>query len=123
MPIRSERKGLYPRNWREISLRIRRDRAGWRCEWCEPDGRRCEAMQGQPHPVTGSKVVLTTAHLDHDETHADPERLRAWCQLHHLRFDSEHHRRNAAETRRRKMATAELFAGAADEPAEVPHAG
>lgn len=112
MPIRPERKALYPADWPAISLRIRRDRAGWRCEWREPDGRRCEAVQGQPHPVTGSKVVLTTAHLDHDETVSDPERLRAWCQWHHLSYDAAHHRRNAAETRRRKMAAADLFAEA-----------
>lgn len=110
MPIRPERKALYPAGWHEISLNIRRDRAGWRCEWREPDGRRCEAVQAQPHPVTGSKVVLTTAHLDHDERHADPERLSALCQMHHNRLDAPHRARNAAETRRRKLATAELFA-------------
>lgn len=113
MPIRAERRALYPRDWAAISLSIRHDRAGWRCEWCEPDGRRCEAVQGQPNPVTGAKVVLTVAHLDHDETHADPARLMAMCQRHHLAYDAPHHRRNAAETRRRKMATAELFGEAA----------
>lgn len=31
-------------------------RAGGRCEWCQ-------AVNYEPHPVTGSKVILTTAHL------------------------------------------------------------
>jgi hypothetical protein len=42
------------------------------------------------------KVVLTVAHLDHDETNHDVkiDRLRAWCQLCHLRYDAkEKHRR------------------------------
>jgi len=37
------------------------------------------------------KVVLTIAHLDHDENNfdVDDERLLAFCQLHHLRYDAE----------------------------------
>jgi len=36
------------------------------------------------------KVVLTIAHLDHDEDNFDvkDERLAAFCQLHHLRYDA-----------------------------------
>jgi hypothetical protein len=38
-----------------------RKRSGNRCEGSPlyPD---CRAVNGQPHPVTGSRVVLTTAH-------------------------------------------------------------
>lgn len=51
--------------------------------------------KGQPKMV---KVVLTIAHLDHDETNHDvkDERLKAMCQLCHLRYDSE-------EKKRRKL--------------------
>jgi hypothetical protein len=49
------------------------------------------------------RVVLTVAHLDHDPAHNDDANLRAWCQLHHLRYDAALHARNAAETRRRKL--------------------
>jgi hypothetical protein len=37
------------------------------------------------------KVVLTIAHLDHDETNHDVklDRLAAMCQLHHLRYDAK----------------------------------
>lgn len=37
------------------------------------------------------KVILTVAHLDHDETNheVDDERLKAMCQLCHLRYDAK----------------------------------
>ena len=40
------------------------------------------------HPVTGSKVVLTIAHLDHTPENCDDENLRAWCQRCHLTYDA-----------------------------------
>ena len=82
MPIRAENKKLYPKDWPAISKAIRA-RAGDICEW---DG--CTACNGAPHPETGSKVVLTTAHLDHDPTNCDPANLLALCQLHHNRYDN-----------------------------------
>ena len=37
------------------------------------------------------KVILTIAHLDHDEFNWDvaDDRLQALCQLHHLRYDAK----------------------------------
>ena len=37
------------------------------------------------------RVILTVAHLDHDETNMDvqDDRLMAMCQLHHLRYDTK----------------------------------
>jgi hypothetical protein len=49
------------------------------------------------------KVVLTVAHLDHDILHNDPDNLRCWCQLHHLRWDAQYHAKNARVTRLRKQ--------------------
>jgi hypothetical protein len=48
---------------------------------------------GKVEPVPNPKeviVVLTIAHLDHDETNHDvtDDRLMAMCQLCHLRYDS-----------------------------------
>lgn len=91
MPMKRE---LYPANWREISL-ARREAAGWKCEFCG-------AMQGEAHPLTGSKVVLTVAHLDHNPANCADDNLRALCQRCHLRYDAEHHRKNAARTRAMK---------------------
>lgn len=59
MPIHPSMKELYPKNWPAISKRIRFERAGNRCE-------ACGAENYQPHPETGSRVVLTIAHLDHN---------------------------------------------------------
>ncbi len=98
MPIRPERRHLYPANWRELSRSIRVDRAGGLCEFCGI------AHQGQPHPVTGSTVVLTVAHLTHDESCADPADLAAMCQRCHNTYDAPHRRANAARTRRARAA-------------------
>lgn len=95
MPIRPENRALYPKDWPAISRRIRFERAGGQCEFVDLKTR-CDAFHGKPHPITGSIVVLTTAHLDHDPTHNDDDNLLAGCQLHHNRYDREHR----AETRR-----------------------
>ena len=97
------RRDEYPRDWKQKSDSIRFGRAGGRCE-CEGEcgaghEGRCEARHGQPHPVTASKVVLTTAHLDQEPRNCDPANLRAMCQRCHLAYDAEQHRLNAAWTR------------------------
>ena len=91
MPIRAENKARYPADWKAISQAIRR-RAANCCEWCG-------AENGKPHLITGSKVVLTTAHLDHTPENCDPVNLRALCQRCHLRYDAKHHAANARRTR------------------------
>lgn len=97
MPIKQENKALYPADWKRISLSIRKDRAGDRCEWCG-------AENGKPHPVTGSKVVLTCAHLDHDPSNCDPSNLAALCQRDHLNYDRERHRKSREATKLAKLA-------------------
>lgn len=118
MPIHPENRHRYPADWPAISADIRRRRAGDRCE-CRgecghdhvPDQRtddtgerfdvfRCTARNRQPHPVTGSTVVLTVAHLDHTPENVAPDNLRAMCQRCHLSYDREHH----AESRARRAA-------------------
>lgn len=100
MPIKAENKARYPADWKQISKRIR-EKAGNRCEGSPayPD---CRAVNAQPHPATGSKVVLTVAHLDHQPENCSDENLRAWCQRCHLTYDAPHHAANARETRKRK---------------------
>lgn len=86
MPIRAENRHRYPSDWKTIRAAILA-RAGNRCEgsplW--PD---CRAENGLPHPVTGSRVVLTIAHLDHTPENCDPANLRAWCQRCHNAYDA-----------------------------------
>lgn len=96
MPIRPENRGRYPADWPVISNAIRQDRAAGRCE-CEGEcGRgthegRCPNRNGHPAYGTGSKVVLTVAHLDHAPENCVPANLRAMCQACHLAYDREHH--------------------------------
>lgn len=107
MPIRPENLGRYPPNWPQISAAIRFGRADGRCECTgqcghryrhrdrSPSGR-CTALHGQPSPITGTKVVLTVAHLDHTPENCDPDNLLAMCNGCHLRYDVEHHAQTQA---------------------------
>src|SRR5215472_13967655 len=89
------KRWLYPDNWEEISLSIRRDRARWRCE-------RCGIVQGAIRE-NGSRVVLTVMHLDHNPANCDPANLQAACQRCHLGYDKTIHVQHAHETRRMKQ--------------------
>lgn len=84
--------GGYPADWPAIARAVK-ERARWRCEGSPayPD---CLAIHGRPHPVTGSLVVLTTAHLDHCKPNCAPDNLRAWCQRCHLAYDLPRHLHN-----------------------------
>lgn len=91
MPIRPENKKKYAKNWKAVSWFIRIVRAEERCEFCG-------ALNGRPHPVTGAKVVLTCAHLDHNEGNdfwfnglfVSPVAL---CQRCHNGYDANHRRK------------------------------
>lgn len=137
MPIRASEKARYPANWKAISAAVRSE-AGNRCEQCKaPNGEyvargvgyadgtymlmhgevhdaetgECKGMaRGSEYPTKGlTKIVLTVAHLDHQPENNDRSNLRALCQRCHLRYDAAHHAKNAAETRRSKKASGDLF--------------
>lgn len=104
MPIRPENKDRYPADWKLRSRFIRFYRAGNKCEWCG-------AENGKPHPVTGSIVVLTVAHVhDKKPEAASLLNLAALCQKCHLNHDRAEHTLNAQTTRERKAGQARLFA-------------
>lgn len=124
MPIRPENRDRYPADWPAISLRIRRDRAGWRCECVGECGRgthagRCPNEQGRPAYGTGSPVVLTTAHLNHTPEDCRDANLRAMCQSCHNSYDAPHRRETRARTRRAAIEAA----GQLSLPEGLPHAG
>lgn len=82
MPIRPENRPRYPPDWHLRSRFVRQVRAQNRCEWCG-------AQNGQPHPLTGSTVVLTTAHVWDDRPEAASLlNLAALCQRCHNRHDA-----------------------------------
>ena len=68
----------------------------------------CGAANYKPNPVTGSTVVLTVAHLDHDVTNNAMSNLKALCQLCHNRLDAKMRARHAKETRRKKARCIQL---------------
>lgn len=108
-PIRASERPRYPADWPVISLRIRRDRAAWRCECVGECGRgthqgRCPNANGGNAYGTGSKVVLTVAHLNHTPEDCRDENLRAMCNGCHLHYDKDHHAETRAATRRAELA-------------------
>lgn len=83
MPIRPEMRARYPADWKARSRFVRFVRARNRCEWCG-------AANGKPHPVTGSRVVLTCAHVyDHRPEAASLLNLAALCQRCHNGHDAK----------------------------------
>jgi len=93
MPILAENRNRYPKDWKLRSRFVRFYRARNRCEWCG-----CENYQ--PHPVTGSKVVLTVAHIHDDRPEASGLlNLAALCQRCHNRHDM----RDRAKRRRERI--------------------
>ena len=93
MPIRPENLARYPKNWKDM-VACARERSGNRCECdgkcgIEHEGGRCNVENGELHPVTLSKVVLTLAHehgVPLEETSI--ERMFHACQRCHNRYDA-----------------------------------
>ena len=137
MPIRRELRTLYPPNWRELSARVRFERARGRCQACGrphlvklrclPDGRWFDDAgkiwrdrRGRPARwpdlveaarLRTTRVVLAAAHLDHDPGNNRLRNLRALCQRCHMLHDRPHHLAQRWITYRRRWATGDLFAG------------
>ncbi len=137
MPIKRELRALYPAHWRDLSRKIRFERAGGRCQgcgrphlhWvrCLPDGRWFDPVRqtwrdrrGRPARwpdlierirIRATRVVLAAAHLDHDPTHNRLRNLRSLCQRCHLLHDQAHHLAQRRITYRRRLALGDLFLG------------
>lgn len=116
MPIRPEMKRFYEGEPWQATRRLVLRRAGDACECNGECGRheeyrcnranRSDYRNREGHLV---RVVLTIAHLDHDPTHQDPERLRAMCQECHLLYDRHQHAASAKVTARSKLKNLSLF--------------
>ena len=138
MPIRRELRGFYPIDWDQLSRVIRFERAGGRCEMCgRPHGKMISHLgdgrwfdpgmdcwrDGQGREIgwvdfsdfkdqlRHTRVVLATAHIDHDPTHNRTGNLRALCQRCHLLHNREEHRRRRRLTYRKRRALGDLFEG------------
>ena len=142
MPIRREHRYFYPIDWKQLSAMIRFVRARGRCEGCSRphlqdvqhlgDGRWWDAEvsrwrdgQGRlirrpiPYPermeaglVRVTRVVLATAHRNHDTADNTDANLAALCQRCHMLHDRPEHQRRRYITLRARKAIGDLFNGA-----------
>ena len=139
MPIRRHHRWLYPIDWRELSASIRFRRAKGRCETCgRPHGRLVVHVgdsrwwdderrtwrsgkgrvlrhgptpEGHGPPGRTTRVVLATAHRDHDPTNNEASNLAALCQRCHILHDREEHLRRRRLTYLARRALGDLFTG------------
>ncbi|KQT51333.1 hypothetical protein ASG52_25670 [Methylobacterium sp. Leaf456] len=139
MPIRREHRFFYPIDWRELSAAIRFGRAKGRCEgcgrphgeavFCLRDGRWWDAEAASWRDGAGrivctavgiddvlatirtTRVVLATAHRNHDTADNHPANLAAWCQRCHMIHDRPEHGRRRWLTVFRRKALGDLFRG------------
>lgn len=103
MPIRPENKNRYPKNWKKISEYIRFVRAGNRCEVCGAINysfvnkfTRELCLQDEDYAI---KIILTTAHLDHNPENCEYDNLKAMCQKCHNKYDVKHRKETRKNTR------------------------
>lgn len=96
MPIKPENRSRYPKNWSSEVRPAILERAHNSCEFC---GRRNHTYYFNEKTKRMVKVVLTIAHFNHQPEDCSPDNLRALCQQCHLRYDAEHHRQTAQQTR------------------------
>lgn len=139
MPIRPNERAFYPIDWRELSAVIRFGRARGKCEQCgRPhkrlvlhlgDGRWYDAeagtwRNGKGKPISlrptalpllltirSTRVVLATAHRNHDTADNASANLAAWCQRCHILNDRPEHVRRARYTILHRRALGDLFLG------------
>ncbi len=96
-----KRKGWATKHYDSKEAAIADGCRFWSMQWLADDGVSQEFIDKREkednHDVYQTKIILTVAHLDHDETNFDVklDRLKAMCQLCHLRYDSaEKYRRS-----------------------------
>lgn len=139
MPIRPEHRGFYPIDWPQLSAVIRFRRAKGRCEscgrphgkrvahlgngywwdeeavtWRDGRGRKARAFAAPSsllEAVRTTRVILATAHRNHDTSDNADTNLAAWCQRCHLQHDRPEHQRRRWRTLFRRKALGDLFGG------------
>ena len=125
-------RSKYPKDWEQISARIRFERAQNKCEWCGvPNYSFRDSASGQwvtaedaqtkddfPFDLkTATLIILTTAHLGTPLADGTPvsksdtmdcrdENLAALCQRCHLNFDRDDHIRSRVINRRLRLVEA-----------------
>jgi hypothetical protein len=145
MPIRPEMRELYPRDWPEISRRVRFERAGGICQRCGrphgtmvrclPDGRwfgtSCRSWRNgrgrharwpdlvEVTQARQTRVILAAAHLDHNPGNNRQRNLKSLCQRCHMIHDRPHHLAQRRITYLLRRALGDLFLGPYDRTVAV----
>ncbi|CAO4167565.1 hypothetical protein [Methylorubrum populi] len=141
MPIRREHRFFYPIDWPQLSAVIRFGRARGRCEGCgRPHGRtvfhlgdgrwwddeaeswrdgagrmiRLSTADDVLAAARTTRVVLATAHRNHDTADNAAANLAAFCQRCHMMHDRPEHKRRRWLTLFRRKALGDLFRGPYD---------
>lgn len=96
MPISKTNRSRYPKDW-PARRRAVLERADHCCEMCG-------VANYSTNPRTGSRVVLTTAHLHPPIEDCRLTNLMAMCQQCHLAYDREQHIHNRRVNRERERA-------------------
>jgi hypothetical protein len=79
--------------------------------WRSGKGRKLKGVAVRSSLLRTTRVVLATAHLDHDPTNNHPRNLKALCQRCHMLHDREEHLRRRAMTDKARRALGDLFTG------------
>lgn len=141
MPIRRAHRHFYPIDWPPLSAVIHFVRALSQCErcgrphmqdvrylgdgrwWdvaatCWRDGRGRLLRRALPAPesmaaglVKITRVVLATAHRNHDTSNDQYANLAGFCQRCHMLHDRSEHQRRRRLTLRARKAIGDLFSG------------
>ena len=93
MPLTPEKKKKYAKNWKYISVRLKEERAKNHCE-------KCGRAEEIPMERKAKRVILSVAHLDHDESNNDYNNLLVVCGSCHLAIDR---RDNIVRRKRNKL--------------------
>ena len=107
MPIKPENKHRYPVDWKEISMRIRFERAKGKCEVCGAVNysyvnrkTREICLKDEDDAI---RIVLTVAHLDHSPENCEDSNLKAMCQKCHNNYDKYHRRETRSNKKQMEM--------------------
>ena len=137
MRIKPEMRGFYPRNWPEISRRIRFERARRHLPGLRPTARadgplsirrpmvRCRlghlaqrswsvgalADLIEMAQTRHTRVILAAAHLDHNPGNNRLRNMKGLCQRSHLIHDRPHHLARRRITYLLRRALGDLFFG------------
>lgn len=90
--MRNDTKKLYPEDWEEISIKIRKKRKN-RCEFCGITD----------YKARKTNNALTVHHLDYNPQNNDEKNLKLLCAKCHLKLQGKQHKKMMREIMYRNL--------------------